>query len=43
MSTGMEPYLALILLGFLPSEVWRWLGLLARVRPVEQVGKVGPQ
>jgi hypothetical protein len=24
----MEPYLALILLGFLPSEVWRWLGLV---------------
>jgi hypothetical protein len=25
---GMEPYLALILLGFLPSEVWRWIGIL---------------
>jgi hypothetical protein len=24
----MEPYLALLLLGFLPSEVWRWLGLV---------------
>ncbi|MEW6451759.1 MAG: AzlD domain-containing protein [Pseudomonadota bacterium] len=24
----MEPYLALVLLGFLPSEVWRWLGML---------------
>ena len=24
----MEPYLALILLGFLPSEVWRWIGIL---------------
>jgi hypothetical protein len=24
----MEPYLALLLLGFLPSEVWRWIGLL---------------
>jgi hypothetical protein len=24
----MEPYLALVLLGFLPSEVWRWLGLV---------------
>jgi hypothetical protein len=22
------PYLALILVGFLPNEVWRWLGLL---------------
>jgi hypothetical protein len=28
MSIGMEPYLALILVGFLPSEVWRWLGIL---------------
>lgn len=28
MSFGMEPYLALILLGFLPSEVWRWLGIV---------------
>jgi hypothetical protein len=27
MSFGMEPYLALILLGFLPSEIWRWLGV----------------
>jgi len=27
MTFGMEPYLALILLGFLPSEVWRWVGL----------------
>lgn len=24
----LEPYVALILLGFLPSEVWRWLGIL---------------
>jgi hypothetical protein len=24
----IEPYLALVLLGFLPSEVWRWLGML---------------
>jgi hypothetical protein len=24
----LEPYLALILVGFLPSEVWRWLGVL---------------
>jgi hypothetical protein len=24
----MEPYLALLLVGFLPSEVWRWLGLV---------------
>jgi hypothetical protein len=23
------PYLALIVAGFLPNEVWRWLGLLA--------------
>jgi hypothetical protein len=28
MTTGMEPYLALLLLGFLPSEMWRWIGLL---------------
>ena len=28
MSFAMEPYLALILIGFLPSEVWRWLGVL---------------
>jgi hypothetical protein len=27
MTFGMEPYLALVLLGFLPSEVWRWIGL----------------
>jgi hypothetical protein len=24
----MEPYLALLLLGFLPSEIWRWMGIL---------------
>ena len=28
MSFAMEPYLALLLLGVLPSEVWRWLGLV---------------
>jgi hypothetical protein len=28
MSFAMEPYLALILIGFLPSEVWRWLGIV---------------
>jgi hypothetical protein len=28
MTTGFEPYLALILVGFLPSEMWRWLGIL---------------
>jgi hypothetical protein len=28
MNSGMEPYLALLLIGFLPSEVWRWLGIL---------------
>ena len=27
MTFAMEPYLALVLIGFLPSEVWRWLGL----------------
>lgn len=25
--TGLEPYLILVLVGFLPSEAWRWLGL----------------
>lgn len=24
----MEPYLALLLLGVLPSEMWRWIGLM---------------
>jgi len=24
----MEPYLALLLLGVLPSEMWRWIGIL---------------
>ena len=28
MSFAMEPYLALLLLGVLPSEIWRWLGLV---------------
>jgi len=28
MSFAMEPYLALVLIGFLPSEIWRWLGIL---------------
>lgn len=28
MTFAMEPYLALILLGFLPSEIWRWLGIV---------------
>ncbi len=28
MSFAMEPYLALLLLGFLPSEIWRWLGVM---------------
>jgi hypothetical protein len=27
-SVPLEPYLALILLGFLPSEMWRWIGIL---------------
>jgi hypothetical protein len=27
MTFAMEPYLALLLIGVLPSEVWRWLGL----------------
>jgi hypothetical protein len=28
MSFAMEPFLALILIGFLPSEIWRWLGIV---------------
>jgi hypothetical protein len=24
----LEPYVALVLLGFLPSEMWRWLGIV---------------
>jgi Branched-chain amino acid transport protein (AzlD) len=28
-ATEPWPYLALILVGFLPNEIWRWLGLLA--------------
>ena len=28
MSFAMEPYLALLLIGFLPSEGWRWLGIM---------------
>lgn len=28
MSFAMEPFLALILIGFLPSEIWRWLGIM---------------
>lgn len=28
MTFAMEPYLALLLIGFLPSEGWRWLGIL---------------
>jgi Branched-chain amino acid transport protein (AzlD) len=28
-ATEFWPYLALILVGFLPNEIWRWLGLLA--------------
>ena len=28
MSFAHEPYLALLLVGFLPSEVWRWLGIV---------------
>jgi hypothetical protein len=28
MTFAMEPYLVLILIGFLPSEVWRWLGIV---------------
>ena len=26
---GLAPYLILLLVGFLPNEVWRWLGVVA--------------
>jgi hypothetical protein len=29
MNFPMEPYLALLLIGFLPGETWRWLGIVA--------------
>jgi hypothetical protein len=28
MRSVIDPYLALILVGFLPNEIWRWLGVL---------------
>ena len=28
MSAEMQSYLILILVGFLPSEIWRWLGIV---------------
>ena len=28
MKTVIDPYLALILVGFLPNEIWRWLGVV---------------
>lgn len=28
MSSALEPYLTLILVGFLPNEVWRWIGVI---------------
>jgi hypothetical protein len=28
-ATELWPYLVLIVAGFLPNEIWRWLGLLA--------------
>jgi hypothetical protein len=28
MSADLWPYLALVLVGFLPTEAWRWLGLV---------------
>ena len=27
-SGGLWPYLVLVLVGFLPTEVWRWLGIM---------------
>ena len=28
MKSVVDPYLALILVGFLPNEIWRWLGVM---------------
>ena len=28
MSAELHAYLILVLVGFLPSEIWRWLGLV---------------
>ena len=28
MSTDLWPYLLLLLVGFLPNEIWRWLGIM---------------
>jgi hypothetical protein len=28
MTSAIDPYLALILVGFLPNEIWRWLGVV---------------
>jgi hypothetical protein len=28
MKTVIDPYLALILVGFLPNEIWRWFGVI---------------
>ena len=28
-ATDLWPYIAMVLLGFLPNEVWRWLGIVA--------------
>jgi Branched-chain amino acid transport protein (AzlD) len=28
MKTVIDPYLALVLVGFLPNEIWRWLGVM---------------
>jgi hypothetical protein len=27
-ATELSPYLVLVLVGFLPNEIWRWLGLV---------------
>jgi hypothetical protein len=28
MTVALEPYVALLLLGVLPSEIWRWIGIV---------------
>jgi hypothetical protein len=28
MNSALDPYLALILVGFLPNEIWRWIGVV---------------
>ena len=34
-TSALWPYVVLVLVGFLPNEVWRWLGFIARARDRE--------